>query len=739
MFRKRVVFLLALLSTVPLAAQKKVLTLEAIYDPTERVLFSGAIQSGFEWIDDESFIWPYDDAGGEFVEWRSFDIDTGRSRPLFDRARFEKALAGVGVPAAAAKKAAASEDLVFDAKKQGIVVAVEDDLYFYAPLRGTAARLTTTPGEEEEPSFSPDGRRVAFVRHNDLHVVDLSGREVRLTTDGGPQLLNGKLDYVYQEEVYGRGVWKGYWWSPDSARIAYLQLDETPVPEFTIVDHIPYRLDVERFDYPKAGDPNPRAKLFTIAANGGKPVEIDTTRYASAEFLIVNVAWTPDAQSVTCQVQNREQTWLDLALATAGDGKSRAILRETTKAWVDPIANPTWLEDGTFLWQSERSGYRHVYHYRTDGSLVRQVTNGEWEVRKVHGADSQYVYFSGTERSPIGLDVYRVRLDGTALQRLSGPAGKHGAVFNGSLTHYVDRWSDLRTPDQIRVHAASGQETRVVDANRVEALAAHELPQPELFQIATRDGFPMEAMIIRPPGFDPSKKYPVYQYLYGGPHAQQVRNEWRGQFMLFNQLIAQQGIVVFMCDNRTASGKGAISAWPVYRNFGELELRDEEDAIGWLKSQPYIDGTRILINGWSYGGFMVLYAMTHSRSFAAGIAGGAVTDWRDYDSIYTERYMLMPQSNPEGYEKSSPRFAAGNLHGNLLLVHGTTDDNVHAQNTLQFAYELQQRGIPFDMMLLPKTKHSVTEKKTLYFLQKTVLDFVREQLLAKRSETSPAP
>jgi dipeptidyl-peptidase-4 len=724
MFRN---LLVAFLLTTPLLAQKKPLTLEAIYHPEEKVAFSGAVQSGFEWLDDDTFVWARKDAKGDFVEWRAYDVKTGRERVLFERARFEKSLAAIGVPVDAAKKTAAEEDLAFDARKDGIVVSIDDDLYFHSTKRGTAVRLTTAPGEEEEPAFSPDGQRVAFVRNNDLYVVDLAGREVRLTTNGSAQLLNGKLDYVYQEEVYGRGEWKGFWWSPDSTRIAFLQLDESPVPEFTIVDHLPYRLDLEVFDYPKAGDPNPRARLFSVAANGGKPVEIDTARYSAGEFLIVNVDWAPSGE-LTYQVQNREQTWLDLGIANAADGKSRTILRETTKAWVELLGSPEWLEDGTFLWQSERSGWRHLYRYEPDGTLVGQVTTGEWEVREVHGADGQHVYFSGTERSPIGLDVYRVKLDGSGLERLSETAGRHLAVFNDALTRYVDRWSDIRTPDQLRVHARDGKVVRVVDENRVAALAEYELPQPELFQVKTRDGFAMEAMMIRPPDFDASKKYPVYQFLYGGPHAQQVLNQWRGQFMLFNQLIAQQGVIVFMVDNRTASGKGAVSAWPAYRNFGESELRDEEDAISWLKTQPYVDGDRILINGWSYGGFMVLYAMTHSRSFAAGIAGGPVADWRDYDSIYTERYMLMPQNNPEGYEKSSPRFAAKNLHGNLLLLHGTTDDNVHVQNTIQFADELQKLGTPFEMMLLPKTKHSVTDKNRVYFMQKIVLGFVESEL-----------
>lgn len=721
-------FLLFLLLATPLSAQKKALTLEAIYHPTEKVAFSGSIQDGFDWIDDHSFVWPRKDADEELVGWRVYDVATGKERALFDRARLVAALKAAGLDEDAAEEAAESEELAFDRTKSAFVVSIADDLYLYSIAKNAVTRLTATPGEEEEATFSPDGTKVAFVRDNDLYVVDLSGRERRLTTDGSHELLNGKLDYVYQEEVYGRGTWKAYWWGPDSARIAFLQLDEREVPEFTVVDHIPYRLDLEVFDYPKAGDPNPRVKLFIVPASGGPRVEADTGRYSSGEFLIVNVAWRPDAKALTYQVQNREQTWLDLVTASPADGESRTLFRETTRAWVDPLGSPSWRKDGSFVWQSERTGYRHLYHYNADGTLVRQLTDGEWEARELHGSDADYVYFSGTERSPIGLDVYRVRIDGTGLQRISDAPGKHKATFSPAKTHYVDKWSDLRTPDQIRVHRADGSAARVVHENRVAALEEYELPRIELLQVKTRDGFPMEALLIRPTNFDPAKKYPVYQFLYGGPHAQQVRNEWRGQFMLFNQLVAQSGAVVFMADNRTASGKGAVSAWGVHKSLGESELRDEEDAIAWLKQQPYIDGSRILINGWSYGGFMVLYAMTHSKTFKAGIAGGPVTDWRNYDSIYTERQLLMPQNNPEGYRKSSPRFAAEDLHGNLLLLHGTTDDNVHVQNTIQLAYELQQLGKPFEMMLLPRTKHTVKQENTLYFMQMTVMRFVRREL-----------
>jgi dipeptidyl-peptidase-4 len=727
---KRALLFALLALALPLAAQKKPLTFESIYDPVQKVHWGGSVQNDFDWLDDSTFLWPRKDAAGKFVDWHLYDVATGKERPLFDRAKLQRALVGSGLPEDVAKDAAESDSLTFDARKSAAVLSANEDLYLYSIAKGTVARLTSAPGEEEEATFSPDGQKVAFLRANDLYVVDLAGRERRLTTDGSTEILNGKLDYVYQEEVYGRGIWKAYWWSPDSLRLAFLQLDERPVPEFTIVDHVPTDLAVNVYDYPQAGDPNPKAKLFVVPASGGARVEVDTAK-AGGEILIVNVDW--NSAALTYQLQNREQTWLDLVRVTPTDGTAKTLLHETTKAWVDPLGPPVWLPDGSFLWQSERTGYRHIEHRGADGAFVRQLTSGEWEVRELHGADGQAVYFSATERSPLGLDLYRVKLDGTGFTRLSGPAGKHGVVFNDAMTQYVDRWSDIATPDQIRVHRNDGNVVRVVEENRVTLAADYDLPKPEFLQVKTRDGFPMEAMLIRPTNFDPAKKYPVYQFTYAGPGAQQVRNEWRGQFLLFHQLIAQQGVIVWIVDNRSASGKGAVSRWPVYKNFGELELRDLEDSLTWLKSQPYIDGSRVLINGWSYGGFMVLYALTHSKSFSAGIAGGTVADWRNYDSIYTERYLLMPQNNPEGYRKSSPQHDLADLHGNLLLLHGTTDDNVHVQNTVQIAYDLQQRNRSFEMMLLPRSKHTVT-KNALTFMQKTILEFVRRQLLAAPSQ-----
>jgi dipeptidyl-peptidase 4 len=702
------------------------LTVDAIYHPERRVDFSGLPAPETMWIDEATYLTTR--RTGRGVEWSKVTADTGTATPLFDPDQMERAVAELpGVSRDEASLLARARDLTFNSTWTGALLTIADDLYYYDFGARRASRLTERVGEEEEATFSPDGRSVAFVRAHNLYVVDVASRRERaITTDGGPTLLNGKLDWLYQEEIYGRGRFRAYWWSPNSSSLAFLQLNERPVPEYTVVDHIPYRPSLEVTNYPKAGDPNPTVRLGVGRISGGVPQWVNLETYAKTDFLIVNVDWTPDSTQVVHQVQDREQTWLDLNFADASSGRPRRVLRETTKAWVSENGNPVWLRDGSFLWFSERSGFKHLYHYSTDGSLRRQVTSGPWEVRTLYGVDQEngVLYFSAPERSAINTDLYRARLDGSGLTRLSRAEGTHRATFNPTFTRYVDVWNNVTTPNQVRLHRADGSEVRVIQANPVKSHSEYRLSKPEFVEVKARDGYVMDAMIIKPPDFDPSRRYPVYQFTYAGPGAAEARNRWGGTEYLFHQLLAQQGVIVWVHDNRSASGKGAESQWPIYGRLGEMELRDLEDGVAWLRQQPYVDPSRILISGWSYGGFMAAYALTHSTSWSAGIVGAPVSDWRDYDTIYTERYMKTPEHNADGYRRAAPRFAADKLYGRMLLVHGTTDDNVHMQNSIQFAYELQRAGKSFEMMLYPRQRHSFTDARLNAHLRQMMYDFV---------------
>ncbi len=723
---------LCALIAVPAHAQQKLLTIDDLYDPIKRVNFGppGFGGDGYTWLNDKEYVRAREGRrgahAGDRTELIKVDAETGAETPVFDPARLEAALVKLpGVTASEAARASRAHDAVFNKTYTGMALTIGDDLYYWPIGADTVTRLTSAPGTEEQLEFSPDGRLVAYVREGNLYVADVNGRERALTTDGAPRILNGKLDWVYEEEIFGRGRPRAFWWSPDSARLAFLQLDDRPVPTFPVVDHVPAAQVLEQTTYPRPGDPNPKVRLGVVGAAGSAVQWLDTTKYNSADHLIVDVSWTPDSQQVAFQVQDREQTWLDLNLGDASNGTMKTLFRETSKAWVAINGSPVWLKDGSFLWPSERTGFEHLFHYRRDGTLTKQVTDGRWEIRTVYGVDETngLVYFTAIERSALGDDIYRVNIDGTGLTRLSQPAGSHSATFNPSMTMYVGTWSDVSTPTQTRLHKADGTEIRVIDRNDVAALKDYKLAKPEFVQVKTKDGFLLEAMLIKPPDFDPSKKYPVFEHTYSGPHAPQVRNAWGGVSSLYFQLLAERGIVVWVCDNRSASGKGVESAWVAYKRLGETELADLEECLGYLKSKPWVDSSRIGLDGWSYGGFMTSYALTHSTSWAMGISGGTVTDWNNYDSVYTERYMLTPQNNPDGYMRTAPKNAAKNLHGQLFLLHGAMDDNVHMANTMQFVYELEKADKPFELMLYPKSRHGVTDPLLVKQMRERMLEF----------------
>jgi dipeptidyl-peptidase-4 len=720
-----------LISTVSVLAQDKLLTIDDIFDPVKRVRFSGTPTVGLRWANDgKSYFQVRADESGKQI-LMIVDAISGKASPFFDVKRMEEALAKLkGFEKKDVETLSAPSGYHFNNDRTALLFNHKSDLFYYDIETGVAKQLTNNTAAEVEEDFSPDGKSVSFVRGNNLFVVDIvAAREKRLTRDGGEKILNGYLDWVYEEELYGRGNKRGYWWSPDSSAIAFLRMDETPVPKFVVVDHIPLRQTIEDTPYPKAGDPNPLVKLGIANVKNGVVRFVDTTKYKPEDSLVVRVDWSPDAKRVVYQMQNREQTFLDLNAADAR-GKSTNLFQEKTPAWVDVNGNPFWLEDGSFLWESARTGWKHLYHYSGDGKLIRQITNGKWEVRNFVGVDetSGYVYFTATEHSHIAEQAYRIKLDGSGLQRITQNEGHHSVNFNPTFTHFFDTWSDINTPQQTRLFKSDGTLERMINENKVEVLKQYKLGKPEFLKVKTRDGFEMEALMIKPADFDASKKYPVMSFTYSGPHAPQVRNAWGGNTLMWYHLLTQRGYIIWVCDNRSASGKGAESEWEIYKKFGVLELQDLEDGVSYLKSLPYIDASRIGLSGWSFGGFMTSYALTHSTSFKIGIAGGSVTDWHLYDSIYTERYMMTPQNNPDGYKITSVINAAKDLNGKLLLVHGAIDENVHAQNTIKLAYELQKASKQFQLMLYPKNRHGIADPIQLKQMRQMMTDFILANL-----------
>jgi dipeptidyl-peptidase-4 len=685
-------------------AEKKQITLEMLYGPGA-LNFSGSYATGMTWLPDgEHYLLMRDD------ELKKIGAKTDAAEPAFDSAALAAALQTQGdfdedaVRRISRNPRGASKD------RQTALITHKDRQYLYRFEKGKLKRITESAATRLHLTLSPKAGFVAFVRDNNLFTVEVAaGVERQLTSDGAKTLLNGVLDWVYQEEVYGRGTWRAYWWRDDDAYIAYLQLDETNVPVMRVIDHVPVHPVVDENFYPKAGDPNPTVKLGVVKPTGGATMWVDLSKYKDIEFLIVRVGWTPDGK-VIYQVQDREQRWLDLNEADPESGESRMLFRETSPAWVDVLDEPHWLADRSFLWRSARDGYRHLYHYARDGKLIRRVTEGPWEVRDLHGVDetSGWVYFNASKETPAEDHAYRVKLGGGTIERLTTPGASHSVNFDPTFRYFFDTFSNLTTPPKVHLRRADGTLERVISENDVTVLSEYEYSPPELMRVPARDGLMLNAILVRPTKIEPGRKYPIFSTTYGGPHAPSVHNRWGSGGGMFAQFLAQRGIATWVCDPRSASGESTLQTWSCYKQLGVSEVADLEDGVRFLADKfDWVDPARVALDGWSYGGFMVCYALTHSDVFSLGIAGGSVTDWRNYDTIYTERYMLTPEHNPDGYERASAVNAAKSLNGRLILVHGTMDDNVHLQNTLQLVDQLQSAGKMFELMLYPKNGHGI--------------------------------
>ena len=718
---------LALLGTASLAsAQQALQPIDMFRLP---FLMTMGSEEPLAWLDGDHYL--VFDAGTQPrgpSNWSRVVARTGERLEYVDKAALVRSLKA-GDAVAAIEDASSwtwSED------HTRFVVNVGNDL-FAAGLDGRAVRLTNTPDVEEVGvRFSPDGETVAFVASYNLHVVPAAGGDARaLTTEGHSDLFFGRLDWVYQEELYGRGNFQGYWWSPDSSRIALLKLDESPVEEFVLVSDVPARPEVERTNYPKVGEPNPIVDIGAIEVASGAVKWFDVSDYPADDRLVVRVTWTPDSKEVFFQVQNREQTWLDMRAGDVASGKSRLVWRETSDCWVEAGPEPVWIADGaSFLWLSERDGYKHLYRFGRSGEPQGRLTEGEWQAKELVSVDEEKgcAYVLSDKDSKIETHLYQVPLAGGDLQRITKGRGTHDVSMAPDHQSFVTKWSDAETPGCVYLRDLEDNQLRAIAESKPQMMRRFGVQFPEFLQVATRDGFEMEAMLIKPKGFDPKKQYPVVQFTYSGPHAPRVRDRWGGRDFLWHNLLAQNGYVVFCCDNRSASGKGREFAKACWRKLGQSELQDLSDGVDWLIEQGVADPARVAIWGWSYGGYQTLYNLTHSKKWAAGVAVNPVTDWRLYDTIYTERYGGLPSNNAEGYEKGSVTNAAKDLHGKLMLIAGAMDDNVHMQNSLQFLHAMQQAQKDCDFMVYPRVRHGIGDLQQQIHLFSRFLRFLGEHL-----------
>jgi dipeptidyl-peptidase-4 len=596
-------------------------------------------------------------------------------------------------------------------------------------LKSQAGRtLVSGKAAIADPKISPDGRYVSFIRDHNVWLVNLADGQERAITQGGTEeIRKGELDWVYPEELE---IKTAYWWAPDSSAIAYLEMDERKVSQYPMVDFSSPSGEAEMERYPTAGGANPVVRVFVASLNGGELRVMDTG--AETDMYVPRVSWLTDSKRLAIQRLNRTQTTLDLLIADATTGKTRAALSENDANWINVSDDLYFLKDGKrFLWSSERSGYRHLYLYDLEGKQLAQITKGEWEVTSLDAVDEakSLVYFTATEKSPLERHLYRVALDGTGFTRLTKDEGTHTAVLAANAAAFYDTYSSAATPPRQDLYRADGSHIATFNENKIVELADYRLSPMEFLTVKSRDGIQLSASVIKPPDFNPQKKYPVLVYTYGGPHAQVVRNAWGGANFLWHELMAQKGYIVFSVDNRGSTGRGHAFETPLHFRLGAQELSDQRDGVQYLKSLPYVDANRIGIWGWSYGGHMTLHAMFEAGDdFKVGFAGGPVTDWRYYDSIYTERYLGLPQKNEKGYQDSSPVKYAAQLKGKLLIAHGTGDDNVHFANTLSVINGLIEAGKYVEVLAFPGRGHGVSDPPARRVLMQRVTQFFLDNL-----------
>lgn len=692
----------------PLAKKRKTdlrVTYETVYGPKNRANFNGSPISSPTWLEDgEHFL--------QSKQGRLYRVHapTGQMTPFFDPNAMAEGLSRLeSFDEKTARSWAGRTRFQMNPDRSGVLITHENDLYFCRLDGAKSMRLTRSDAREKYATFSPDGKAVAFVREGNLYVVDLDSQSERpLTQDGGGLILNGEADWVYYEEVLNRAAPAMFWWSPDSTSLAFMRFDDQRMTEYTVVNNVTNNQTVEKATYPKAGDLNPEVKLGIVPATGGDVRWVELEDYVPGSYLITRVGWFPDSRSVYFYVQDRIQTWLDMLTVSRQGQSVRSLLRETSPAWVNCLEHPVFLKDQSFLFFSERTGWKHLYWYDRGGKLKGQLTDGNWEVRRLNHLDesTKTLHVTGTRDSSLAEHLYRIEMDSNDVLRLTHQAGHHRASVSPTGTYFIDNWSSQTTPTQVALRDMEGQCVRMLDTNPVYAHEEFSLGTYEQFQIEMQDGFKIEASLLKPADFDPSKQYPVWFMTYAGPHAPTIRDSWAG-LRLRDQMLAEMGMLVFRCDPRSASGKGACSAWTAYKQLGVQETADIAKAIEWLNAKPFVDPNRVGMSGHSYGGFITAYAMTQTKLFCAGISGAPVTDWRLYDSIYTERYMDLPQNNPEGYKKTSVVEAAADLHGKLLLIHGAIDDNVHIENTYKLVQALQSADKQFQLMVYPRNRHGI--------------------------------
>ncbi|MEO8533133.1 MAG: S9 family peptidase [Flavobacterium sp.] len=632
------------------------------------------------------------------------------------------------------------DSYTFDASEKKILIACHSNKIFrhsftadYFLYDITSKSLTKLfDFQVQEPTFSPDGTKIAYAKENNLYVYDVGSKKVTaVTTDGKKNtIINGITDWVYEEEF---AFVRAFDWSKDSKKLAYIRFDESAVPEFSMsMFHKDLYPTIETFKYPKAGEKNSVVSLHIYDAAGNTAKKVDLGNYN--DFYIARLKWTNDNNVLSAQVLNRHQDNLDLLFVDGTTAAAKVVLNEKDKAYVDVTDNLTFLKDNSFIWTSEKDGFNHIYVYDNAGKLKNQVTKGNWEVTSYYGFDekSKTIFYQSTENGSINRDIYRIALDGKNKVRLSKNTGTNAATLSPNFQFFINTFSSASQPTTYTLNEAkTGKEIQVIENNQAlaEKLKNYNLPAKEFFVLKTAKGNELNAWILKPKDFDASKKYPVFMYQYSGPGSQQVNNDWNNTDDYWFLSLTQQGYIVVCVDGRGTGFKGADFKKVTQKELGKYEVEDQIDAAKVIGAYSYVDASRIGIFGWSYGGFMASNCIFQGNDvFKMAIAVAPVTNWRFYDSVYTERYMTTPQENASGYDQNSPINHVDKLKGKFLLIHGSGDDNVHVQNSMQMMEALIQANKQFDSQIYPDKNHGIYGGKTRIQLYNKMTNFIKENL-----------
>ncbi|MEX0723770.1 MAG: S9 family peptidase [Gracilimonas sp.] len=715
--------MLAMCTVATMAQDKKPVEFEHLFDNT----FSQNNVQNVRWMNDGEF---YSATSDNKIS--RYNIIDGTEQVIFDGADFE---------GSNSEKPFIIQGYQFSADESKLLIRTDveqiwrrstrENYFVYDIDAGELSKLTESDEKQQYAELSPQGDRAAFVRDNNLFWVDLAtGNETQITEDGEfNKIINGAADWVYEEEF---GFAKAWFWSPDGDRIAFYRFDEERVNEFFMTEWGGLYPEAVKFKYPKAGEKNSIVSIHVYHVGSGETVDMEIGE--ETDQYIPRINWTNDNDLLAIRRMNRLQNKQDLLFANAETGDSRAILTEESETWIDVHDDLYFLDNGEqFITTSDKDGYNHIYLYNMEGEELQQVTSGEWDVTNFigHNERNYRLFYVSTEESSLQRHLYSTRVDGKRKAKLTEGEGWHGINMSRDFKYYIDTWSDYNKPAKVSLHREDGSEVRTLEANAElsQRLDEYHFIQKE-FMTMDVNGVELNAYMMKPADFDSTQKYPVLMYVYGGPGSQTVtRNFESAQRPMWHQYLVNQGYIVVSVDNRGTGGKGRDFKKQTYKKLGQLETADQIEAAKQLSAIDYIDENRIGIWGWSYGGYMSSLALAEGADvFSTAIAVAPVTHWKYYDTIYTERFMQTPQLNPEGYNEGSPITKAGQIEGNYLLIHGTGDDNVHYQNTIDMIDALVAEDVDFETMIYPDRNHGIYGGNTRRHLYRLMTDFILENL-----------